>query len=251
MIGQKWANTQYFNPKQLPNLQCWLDCTDVHANGILPSNGTSISTWNDKSKNTYTFDQAIGGNQPIFTTNSINSKPTLSFNGTSQYLNCSNTALASSITNAMTVYLVYMVPVLNVAGVLFSTIPIPASPRVGLLMPFGGSNVAILDFCNATTGRIQSPGSWSGSANTPYIASALASVPMSTMSIYLNTTLQASGTTPQNGVFSGYTFTIGAYSSLSTGYFQGYIGEFILYNSYLTSAQQTLVYNYLKNKWGI
>src|SRR5204863_7884544 len=89
MIGSSWANSQYFNPRHIGGLVLWLDGADPSANGVLPSNGTGLQTWVDKSTQGNDFSQATSALRPTFQTNIINSRPAILTNGSTQYMSCS------------------------------------------------------------------------------------------------------------------------------------------------------------------
>lgn len=59
----------------------WLDATDPAGNGILPTTGSSLASWVDKSGNGNTFTQGTGALQPIFNTNVQNGLPAVAWNG--------------------------------------------------------------------------------------------------------------------------------------------------------------------------
>ena len=58
-----------YNPLSIQGCQLWLDATDPNANGILPLNGSIVSTWYDKSGK---GNNATGINNPTFLNKSIN-----------------------------------------------------------------------------------------------------------------------------------------------------------------------------------
>jgi hypothetical protein len=68
-----------FNPKSISGLALWLDSSDPNGNGISVSNGTAIATWYDKSGNN---NNAIGqsGNPAIYYTSS----PYMNYNGSNK-----------------------------------------------------------------------------------------------------------------------------------------------------------------------
>lgn len=248
MTGMRWSNSQYFNPRHVGNLLAWLDAKDPSGNGTQPLNGTSIGTWKDKSANGFDFTQATGGNQPVYNSSVINSRPAITFNGTTSLITCSNTALAQSLVGEMTVFFVATYPNASSSCTNFSTNPIANPPRIVLHMPINPG--VIFDYGDAGSGRLLN-GNWMGTINTPYIVKAVASVINSTQYVSLNNVVTVSGTTPQPTSFgTSYGFTLGALSTLAD-FLNGSIGEFIIYNRYLNATEMANVYNYLKNRWGI
>lgn len=66
------------------NLKLWLDANDIDGDGNggnNPSNGSSVATWTDKSGNTKNATNGDAAHRPTYTTNALNSKPVVSFNG--------------------------------------------------------------------------------------------------------------------------------------------------------------------------
>lgn len=68
--------------RDLARLLLWLDAADLST----LSGATGISQWRDKSPAGRTADNATGANQPTLDVTTMNGRPSLRFNGTSQYL---------------------------------------------------------------------------------------------------------------------------------------------------------------------
>lgn len=84
MAGGPWT------PSNLgANLALWFDADD---SGTISLNGSTVSQWSDKSGNAQHVVQAVGANQPSYTTNAINGKPVLTF-GSSSILTNATAAL--------------------------------------------------------------------------------------------------------------------------------------------------------------
>src|ERR1700753_363478 len=65
----------------------WLDAFNPNgwSDSSWPANNASIATWKDKSSSANDATQATGANQPTFVWSSLNNKPAMVFNGSSQY----------------------------------------------------------------------------------------------------------------------------------------------------------------------
>lgn len=63
----------------IPGLQLWLDASDPLGTKVVPSNGSIIGTWKDKSGNAY---DAIARGSPTLSTNIQNSLPGITINNT-------------------------------------------------------------------------------------------------------------------------------------------------------------------------
>lgn len=85
----RWDGTPFGGPKLWrPNnigssLALWLDAEDTTT---ITLNGSSVSQWNDKSGNGRNVTQGTAANQPTYQAAGLNSKPTLSFDGTNDFL---------------------------------------------------------------------------------------------------------------------------------------------------------------------
>jgi hypothetical protein len=74
-------------------LSLWLDANDsatVLNSGTPATNGDPVSQWSDKSGNNNHATQSNGSLQPILSTNTLNGKPTIYFDGSGQQLNFVN-----------------------------------------------------------------------------------------------------------------------------------------------------------------
>lgn len=86
----KTKNTRLDNillPMDISGLTLWLD---VSVFASLTFNGGDISQIDDLSGDGNNFEQTTAANQPTYATNQQNGLPTLSFNGTSDYIKCIN-----------------------------------------------------------------------------------------------------------------------------------------------------------------
>jgi hypothetical protein len=61
----------------------WLDASD---SSTITLNGTTVSQWSDKSGNNRNATQTASASQPVYSSNGLNNKPTLGFDGTNDYL---------------------------------------------------------------------------------------------------------------------------------------------------------------------
>jgi hypothetical protein len=252
MVGLSITCYQQFNPRWVTGLQAWLDGTNPAnaKDNTRPTTGTTLATWADRSGHAYDFTQSTAGNRPTYNTNKINGVPAVTFNGSTTWVRAENTALATSITNLITMYSVLRPTSLTGNNFVSGTEPQTNPPRVSLLGP-GATGNMIWDMGQVTNGRIV--GAWGGTVNTAYIFTTDASVPGSTQRILRNTTVVQSGTTPIANTFTTHRWSVGAQdtSASVTSWFNGDIGEHLIFNTYLTTPQRNQVYQYLKAKWKI
>lgn len=78
----------------IANLKLWLDANDLTTlfqtsdctTTAVTTNAQTVGCWKDKSGNNFNATQATGGDRPTYSTNQVNTKPVLSFNGTTDFL---------------------------------------------------------------------------------------------------------------------------------------------------------------------
>ena len=270
-------------------LQLWLDATDPNGNGIYPANNTPIAVWKDKSGRGNHAAQTTIANQPSYysTTHTINGKPAIYFDGTASSMTIPP-SLMTSLPNTLTatIFIVAsftnftnpsVVPTTsyimsdgpnfsiafpaNVPGVPQnpnhppSTVSIPTTAQINWL--YGDTTLSTYgtDTDHPTDATLLNiyknwpnvAGSFFFQADvvTPYVWVLTTN---NGMSIYRNKVLVQN--TGADTFTSTNPLTIG-YDGTSATYWQGNIGEIIIYNTTLTDDQRNNVTTYLTNKWNI
>jgi len=230
-----------FSPKTISGLQMWLDGTDPNATGVPPANGTTVSTWYDKSGNGYNATVASG---KIAGTYSTANKAI--------YCTASNTGYVTSYTAAPsleTMFVVFNNP--SPSGNNNMVIGGPQGARsLSGGYAGGGAGVGAVSYLNnevTWTGMASMPASTYTSGTTVIITGQVngltTSISQNGGTIYSNTTASA--------------FTAGTTTYLGTDYYSasyyyiGYEMEVIFYNSLLTLSQRQQVEGYLAWKWGL
>ena len=217
-----------FSPTSVTGCQLWLDGADSSS---MVLNGSSVSTWNDKSGNGYNF-------------TSVSTSPTFSQGG---ILFVDGTILVNSSITAFssdnTLYLVAKATAINASG-------------IGMIFVAGS------DYTSDTYGyRILAPSigtstSYSWDVNPPgnggnlnhngtatlYVDGTTGTANM--YSIYNTAVLSA----PGNGSgLTGLTLSRSTYNR----YYNGYIYEVLLFNSKHGTPQRQIIEGYLAQKWGL
>ena len=234
-------SVKYFTPLSIAGTQLWLDAVDPYANGVLPTNGASISTWKDKSGigNNGTANTGViwaasgmGPNLPGFT-----------FTNSQWFLG------NISITGAtMTVF-----------GILSMSSSSPFAARMIALAATGAN-----DYNNpAYVGILRQSSNNMGpyrNGNYPSVTFGYSTPTLlSTWYDGANANISANGAlTPSSSGSSG-NFSISSYAvaantnlgDIGAASFYGYISEIIVYNVSLTTAQRQTVEGYLAWKWGL
>jgi hypothetical protein len=245
--------TQTTNP--ITGFSLWLDGSD---SSTITQSGGLISQWNDKSSNAYTF-TATGSQRPTFTSNGLNNKSVVSFDGSSQYLVGTNTTglnptswslfIVAYATGSATQCVIAKRGNSNPADDAWGAAYISSKSYTRGRNLSGGSNNSLL---NASGGLFVLGSSGN---NGPVGSAQLTSSVMtdnSNQGYYFNQINPATATAGSQSVAGAGQVTVG--TLLQTTYLEllnGYIAEIILYSSALSNSDRQAVEGYLKAKWGI
>jgi len=234
------------------NLNLWLDATKLSL-----TNGASVSTWNDLSGNNR---NATAGTSPTFSASNsaFNNLPTVHFNGSNQYLNVNLTFLANS---PYTIFAVTAKNSSNTPAYFLGNSTGSGQHNITLQCGWVGnttlqlaqySNDLHLDNVPTYTGAevgclYQAKFDQTGSVGAAghYLSYSDSSATFSSSN---------GNTTPLGSSNSG---TIGqAYlfnnnNGYHNNWFNGDIGEILVYNAALTDSQRQSVDAYLNAKWGL
>ena len=225
-------NTSFFNPTSITGCTLWLDGADPAGNGVVPAVGSTLSSWIDKSITqnnftgtnvTYTFDSTYGAKSPTFNGNSemaqtntslysINNVTTLSFFCVSRNTGGGLATIYNGNTSTQTNYILYRYSSSSVQW-------------------YGGDTVSVYPV--STDGN--------GNGITSFIVN-----PSGTGTGYVNGTSFGSGGTSGS---SGQAIFILGHQYTGGAYLTGYIYEFIIYNTALSTVQRQSIEGYLAWKW--
>ena len=225
-------NTSYFNPTLISGCTLWLDGADPAGNGVVPAVGSTLSSWIDKSITqnnftgtnvTYTFDSTYGAKSPTFNGNSemaqtntslysINNVSTLSFFCVSRNTGGGLATIYNGNTSTQTNYILYRYSSSSVQW-------------------YGGDAVSVYPV--STDGN--------GNGITSFIVN-----PSGIGTGYVNGTSFGSGGTSSS---SGQAIFILGHQYTGGAYLTGYIYEFIIYNTALSTVQRQQIEGYLAWKW--
>lgn len=255
----------------IPNLALWLETTSETSfpNSDSLNDKTAVSIWYDinpqesiKSNAT----QSTSTYQPIYYKNSINGLPSLKFDGSDDIISSDEPYLKSgfpAIFNNFSVFVVALptttTTVITESNSLsdqqgssgqkyvlgakhgdsfYSSI----SGSSGIGISFGTNTIQFFEHSNAYMPGVLS---YTVTNNKP----AVIEMKMldKTTTLYLNGTFAKTGLTSlKNYVFPPHQFGGGLW-----GYFQGYIGEIIVFSRTLDDDEREAVNSYLKEKWNI
>lgn len=219
----------------------------LNANKVSGTNGSTITTWNDQSG--YGNDFTVG-NGAVFNTSGVNGYPTFSFNGTSHYF---ERPFSSSLTpSTFTIFSANNVSSSgNYKAVISNRDDPPGNETRGFILysvptsnnwDFWTGNTTIA--WQMTGGTTSTAGNWAA-ITASYQTGANGKV------LYINNTQNDSDNHALNSNTS-QPIRVGAGYNESTPdyYFRGEMGELIVYNTVLNSAERIIVNNYLAAKYG-
>ena len=254
-----------FDPRSISGCVLWLDGADPNATGVLPSNGSTISTWTDKS--------VYGNNATLSVLQGTPSAPTFStsispgsvaFNGTSQLLGVSNLTADSSANTGESGFAVVNLTNYTNVNTIFGAIA-----KSGQTYNTGGRQFR-LDAGSIRTNRqaaatlLTTSSSPSFSNSTTYLVEFVNtnfsnnSSGTATLTHYQSGTLLGTftyiATSTTNNYQTGLTTSIGGRASSATTYSEYSAGNFmelLLYNNGVTQTDRQLIEGYLAWKWGL
>ena len=230
----------YFNPQSVSGCCIWLDAADpvsFNSGGI--TNGTTITTWNDKSG----VGQSITvAGTPVWNSTTLNSSPSV---------NLTNGRFSGVFTNTLSnfTFTAFIITSLN-------SYPTGGYPCLAFQNTPSGTFLRVLDYAGAfryynfltggfglsTTASLTTPFLWS----TTYNGSTSAY-------LYYNGSNTANSTAASSPGCNAAYFYLGTEPGDIPGVnsWPGYVSEVVVYNSVLTQTARQQVEGYLAQKWGL
>lgn len=233
--------TVAFTPVQIPGCALWLDAADMTT---LTLSGSNITQWTDKVGGRNLTNRA--GQATLSTMNGLGS---VNFNGATQLVNTSFTAVSSvnyiswiavgNVTNANLNY-----------GQIVGTIYDATPPKTQNSLNFN-VNTANL-FYRITLGGTSYTAN-RAATNGTYIASSFTNLSTGNYGVVYNgtpSTVLTNGPITTTNDSAAVTLAI-AYEFTPESYYTGTISEIILYTTAYTTAQRQQIEGYLAHKWGL
>jgi len=239
-LAHKWGLTGNYNsstPLTISGCQLWFDGADPAGTGTPPANGTTISSWADKSGNGRNATPT--GTGPTYTTNIFNGYSAPVFNGTTMV----TPSYLITTDSKLSIFILCKKTGLRQAGGNSDILSIAAGYQYfDLYIRTSQTNYLDLIYANTpislTTYEI---------SNGTNLLVTILTNGLST-SGYLNetsvfNTTAGSGGYPMNNLTSRW--------NISEAQFVGPICEIIIFNSTFTTTQRQTIETYLANKWGL
>jgi hypothetical protein len=228
-------------PNRVSGLSLWLDAADKST-----LTGTNVTSWTDKSGQGNTATASVGPTQSTY-----NKYPVLTFNGSTQFMISANTVPRTTHTliavhrpvtitasfQGNTSLFRYQVPGPNyiVFPYMFGL-----TPR-GYITSADGAGAGSIDSANSTLVE---------NSSTSAFNIIIAVISSGSQVIYKNGTQQSSDTETLTGATSD-SLTIGRFTPGLSEYYEGDLGEMIVYPSSLSTRNRQQVEGYLAWKWGL
>jgi hypothetical protein len=227
-----------FSPLGISGLQVWYDATDPLGTGVVPSNGTSISSWADKSGNNRSATADVAATYNIDASGNY-----LAFSGSSHYLLPTSSFM---VNNYYTIFVVERLQELNPSADSKPLIGGSGTSGGNLIITYhpnprrmrfrhAGTNLDATTFSDFTTAASQPTRVWSFSQQ------------VSNRQVILNGGILTSDT--NNSLFSE--LTEAAIGREGTNYYNGHMREIIIYTGVMTPFDRQKVEGYLAWKWGL
>jgi hypothetical protein len=217
-------------------LQLWLTAD----NGVVIGGGSQISQWTDNSGAENNATQTNSSYQPTLVNNAINGLPAVQFNGSSQYMQISN-SISANFSGGASIFIVTNPTALtsgsrfldfeNCAPGTYTYLYQPSSTSTALYLYNNAINTSVTASNALTTNQFQL---------LEAIHNGLPSVGIYTNSV-LNT--YAGSLTPGNNYIGQ--------ASASGNYFNGQIAEILVYNRGVTVSEQSQIEGYLYGKYNL
>jgi len=241
--------TRGFAPVDVAGLQLWLDAADPNS---VTLSGSNVTQWRDKSGNGTNASQATTSNQPIYQSNSMNGLPSIQFNAISRNnLVCFDTPAFDFGTSARSAF--FVIRNNFVSGT------VAASPHWFWPKTGNGTNaLSLVGWISATVQGQAGGASATFNRNQILLLGYRFGITSAYEELFSNATTVATATKTTGGssyanATSGY--RIGGLDNLDVGsstyWFDGNIGEILLFNRALTSSERQQIEGYLARKWGL
>lgn len=257
--------TQSSPVSSIKNLALWLDSTnDASFDDADTEDAALVNNWYDINPQTSTKVNFTATNtgRPAYTLNSsgsINSLPTVIFDGTSDFMQTSN--FGNITTGASSVFMVVRTPAsgsIAAGSAIFSrraTTGTATNIQVNI-----GSLTTGWQYCDGSA-TCYAPSALAISGNTAYVVSVVytansGSSTTSGVRFYQNGTYNSSIATTNNNPDLSVTTSTPTYVgksgvSATPAYFTGGLGELIVFDRALKDEERISIQNYLGAKWGI
>lgn len=247
LLFQHDGKVNYFNPN-LPlvlHTIAWYDASDPAGTGILPSDGSPITSWFDKSLNSHAATNSDTATAPEIQLNFQNGLPGLFFDGASMFLTCTNTNNSTfDLQSGFTFMGVIQTSQLPIQRVFSRTTDTLSNGFAG-----GTGDSANFRFTTYTVRDYQTDSGFvSGFCQVLVITFDPSA--SNAVSFYVNGTLAVTLTDPSGPIPATTPMFIGSDQGTAE-FWNGYLCELSFFNYVLNNTQINAINQYATTKWGI
>jgi len=229
-----------FSPQSIPGLSLWLDAADSST----VTGTSSVTAWRDKSGN----GKNATATGTTITTSTLNGLPAINYSGASWL----TAPVTSGVADPFTIFAVFNATY-PINGPLYTTNTTTDGNGFFFDLAATSDSTTTLNDFLPLGGSFQTNANSTFRGNITYVVSIVStSVNGGSITLFRNGTSYMSGTTTGN--FTWTSFLIGKRNIPSVPYtdqFAGKFGEFIIFNSALSTSQRQQVEGYLAVKWGL
>lgn len=246
-----------FTPTDISGLKFW-----VKADSLALSDNDPVSSWTDSSGLGNHATQGTGGAQPTYKTNIQNGLPVIRFDGAGDWLEVSDTSIIGG-NSGISVFIVFKQAVNNVTKALLTKWDYQTEGCFMATTYLGTIGQIEMFVANATndaggnnqyTTDIYPTDDYSVNFYTISIVYDGTQAAGDKIKFYLDGALKSSntnGTVPASLTSANSTLKVGRAGGVIDWFFNGDIGEVVLYDSALSNPDRTAVEDYLTTKWGL
>jgi prepilin-type N-terminal cleavage/methylation domain-containing protein len=240
----------------IEDMALWLDATNEIAitsstNGANFENGDKISSWNDVNKQLIAKSDAVQGTdtqRPLYSTNSLSGLPSLKFDGTDDNFSTNNVCDKN-----FTAFAIFRTAVSGTSGQATLGQPIlwadaSTNGYDTIPMAVGGGFAKIFNGSADST----LTGSKSVINDAAHLITTSRNLVTGARTIYVDGVADGSDSNgAANKILNDNTSMLIGGNTINAVYFNGYIGEIIVYSRALSYDERRIVEKYLGKKWGI
>jgi hypothetical protein len=237
------VNTTVFSPSTFGGLQIWYDAADPLGTGAAPSNGTSITTWYDKSGRS---NNATAGTAASYVTDAAGNY--LSFNGSNTYYNIGSGAFIAN--QPYNIFIIERLQNISGSQVSFYLSGSNATNNTNLLVRYYNNtgNFNWDQYGNFVQGTVTT--FTSNAAQPTRMYSLMRS--NTGRNILLNgSTIASDSNTTLLSSWNGATLGASAETTPPQYFYSGHMKEVLIYTGNMSTDDRQTVEGYLAWKWGL
>lgn len=238
----------------ITNLILWLEPSldgnvISSTNNTDPEDGDKVTTWKDhnpQSTAKTNLTQATDSMRPLYKTNSLNGLPAIQFDGTNDYY-----AISNIVSQSYSVFVVMKTSVAGTAGQAFVGKQIVTSEVSGVtndVVPLSIGGGFVKTFAGSPDSTLT--GATTVSNNKAHIICTTRNEISGVRNIFVNGVVDGSDV-GRKGKLDANPFTTIGGDIVNGIYFNGYVGEIIIFDRVLKAEERTSVTSYLAKKWSV